>query len=224
MTIVATEISRNKKTGLAAVTYAPIQTCPKDCPFIDKGCYAKYGPLGMITKRIESKDAKKALAEEEAEKILAMSGRLPLRLHIVGDCATKEAARILSRAAEEYAKRFNKPVWTYTHAWKRVPREAWGNVSVLASCETMEEVEKAYLRGYAAAIVSDATKRTKQGAFYVVPCMNQADKKTKCVDCGLCFDDKRLRQSWTVISFKPHGTCKKDVSRIVAEKNEEAQR
>jgi len=43
--VIAVEKSQNSKTGEVAVTYAPIHSCPKTCPFLDSGCYAQYGLL-----------------------------------------------------------------------------------------------------------------------------------------------------------------------------------
>jgi hypothetical protein len=83
----------------------------------------------------------------------------PLRLHTVGDCRTDEAARIVAAAAERYMDAGGGPVWTYTHAWRLVDRASWGRVSVLASCETPEQVELARARGYATAIVVDEFDR-----------------------------------------------------------------
>jgi hypothetical protein len=78
-----------------------------------------------------------------------------MRLHTVGDCRTDEAAKIVAAAAERYMDAGGGPVWTYTHAWRLVDRASWGRVSVLASCETPEQVELARARGYATAIVVD---------------------------------------------------------------------
>jgi hypothetical protein len=40
------------------------------------------------------------------------------------------------------------PVWSYTHAWRDIPREAWGEMSIIASCNTTREVVEAAERGY----------------------------------------------------------------------------
>lgn len=220
MSVVAMEISRNKKTGPCAATYAPLSSCPKDCPFLEKGCYAKYGPTGMITNRISKKQrSKKSVALEEAEKIRALPGVRPLRLHISGDCATKESAEIVAKAAEEYSSRYDQPVWTYTHAWKRVPRSAWGSVSVIASCETIEEARHARRRGYAAAMVSEITEDEKAEEFVLIPCFNQRNNAIKCDTCRFCFNDEHLRGCGFVVTFSAHGSCKKHVIEIVKNKN-----
>jgi hypothetical protein len=220
--ITAGEISLNVKTGPVSVTLAPIETCPRDCPFIEKGCYAKYGNMAIHTKRLapEKKMTKTALAIEEAEAIRGLSGRRELRLHVVGDCATKKAAEIVTEACEEYSDRYGQPVWTYTHAWKRVPREAWGSVSVIASCETMTEVLSAHKRGYACALVGDIAEPEKRLGFTLTPCSQQMDKNIDCLNCRICLDDKKMREQKRVVMFAPHGSCKNAVRNIVRNKVE----
>jgi len=145
-----------------------------------------------------------------------MKGENPLRLHIVGDCKTAKAAQIVSKAADEYQERSDQKVWTYTHAWKDVPREKWGNVSVLASCETIAEAKHAMKRGYAASVVR---AKPFEKPFYLegvimVPCL-ELTKGIKCNKCKVCWHDKELRDSKKVICFFPHGAGKEDARRAL---------
>src|SRR5262249_44299407 len=139
---IAVETSDNDKLGGCSATYAAQHSCPLGCPLLGAGGYAEHGPIHFITRRLNKARAlgPAALARREAEAIAALTGDRPLRLHVVGDARTPLAARILAEAAEEYRKRGGRPAWTYTHAWRAVPRECWGDVSVLASCETTEQV------------------------------------------------------------------------------------
>jgi len=163
---IATAHSINEKIGKAATTYAAQQSCPTDCVFFDGGgCYAEDGPLGKFVTQPLNRSAALVkniglieIARAEAAAIDALPDHeiqdLPLRLHTVGDCATDEAARIVAAAAERYRERGGGPVWTYTHAWRIVCREAWGqSVNVLASCEGAGDVVLAHSRGYATAMV-----------------------------------------------------------------------
>jgi hypothetical protein len=153
--------SYNRKLGVCSTTLVPQQSCPNSCVFKDAGCYAERGSLGFFHTLPLNKNALKLgasaldIARAEADAIDAMEtvvGR-PLRLHTVGDCASDEAACLVSAAAERYMDRGGGPAWTYTHAWRDVERASWGRVSVLASCESREEVELAKARGYATSIV-----------------------------------------------------------------------
>lgn len=213
---VAKGLSGNEKLGACATTYAAQVSCPPDCVFADGGgCYAETGrvgkfvtsPLNAAAKDAASSPLDVAYAEARAIDDLPVVAGRPLRLHTVGDCATDEAARIVSAAAERYMARGGGPVWTYTHAWRSVDRSSWGRVSVLASCETAADVEAARSRGYASSIVLEEFKsdtRFALEAAAVVPCPAQTRHRS-CSTCRLCFNDAGLRARRVTIGFELHG-------------------
>ncbi len=219
---VGVNCSENRKTGQVAVTYVSQGSCPVTCPHKDNGCYAEYGHAGRVTHRLN--DAGAGLtpveyARAEAAQIDGMSPLRDLRLHVVGDCRTEPAAKIVAAAATRYIERSAAvlitpaTVWTYTHSWRLVPREAWGPVSVLASCETAEQVYQARARGYAAALVVDEFEGDKAyqcDGFRIVPCPYQT-RGVKCVDCRLCLDDCSLFETDRVIGFRAHGAGRSSV-------------
>jgi hypothetical protein len=220
---IAVADSDNTKLGKAATTYAAQTSCPTSCKFFNGGgCYAESGRVGITTARLNA--AAKAVpsgpsevADVEAnaiDDIKVVPGR-PLRLHTVGDCATDEAAHIVSGASARYRERGGGPVWTYTHAWRDVERESWGDVSVLASCETAVDVSDAKARDYQTAIVVE--KFAKKGrhtlgpefgdaaGVEVLPCPQQTSGRT-CSECRLCFDDEKLAaRGGYSIAFEVHG-------------------
>lgn len=211
----AVTTSGNRKIGRVSTTLAAQQSCPSSCPFRNAGCYAERGPLGYFQVRPLNNHADEALATPidvaiaEAEAIDEMDvvvGR-PLRLHTVGDCASDEAAELVSAAAERYQERGGGQPWTYTHAWRDVERESWGEVSVLASCETPAEVLEARQRGYATALVvvsHESERRYEYDGIALIPCPAETRGRT-CAECRLCFDDGRLRDSELTIGFAIHG-------------------
>ena len=232
---IAVQVSKNRKTGPVATTYAGQRACPASCPFMGKGCYAEKGHMGIHTRRLNSapKISKRAMAQAEADAIDAIRpvAGLPMRLHVVGDCATPEAARIVSAAAERYTERGGGPAWTYTHAHARVPREAWGKVSVLASVHSPADGLAALSRGYAPAVVVDEFPSRSRGERWLsalsrgraaaevakehpsrswtedgvrwVACPEQV-KGTQCVDCKLCMKADMLRDKGVGIAFRKH--------------------
>jgi hypothetical protein len=228
--VVAVDSTKNAKLGLCAATYVAQGSCDSGCPFFGNGCYAEGGPTGFITRRINAHGVTDpvALAQEEAEAIDGLRGLLPLRLHVVGDCKTPEAARIVSEAAERYMERGKRktgaaqPVWSYTHA-HQVPREAWGKVSVLRSCETLEQVKRAHEDGFAAELTVDEFDRDTSyplGDGYVgIPCPYQTGRADSCRDCGLCMKDAKLRETKRVILLAAHGGRKKRVKEAVQKAN-----
>lgn len=230
----------DSKTGLSATTYANNLSCPtaanssRACPFLGSGCYAEYGNTNWTRLRV-NKAAKAAsptpdqIAEDEAleitkkivEPVQKKGGAfLPLRLHVVGDCVTDKAARTLAEAVKPILDK-GVPVWTYTHAWRDVSRSSWGGVSVLASCETVEDTKRAMGKGYATAMVVEkfpGPQRFEQDGVKIQPCPNEAvSKDIKCSGgegakaCRLCFNDKRLLSEKTVIAFDAHSGGKKKV-------------
>ncbi len=138
-----------------------------------------------------------------------------LRLHTGGDCKTDEAALILSDACREWLGH----VWTYTHAWRVVARRSWGDVSVLASCETSEDALRAIERGYAPELTvpehpANGKAWSDENGITWIPCPAQTND-TNCVRCGLCFDDRALLGRRAGIAFEAHGRAKRQVQQVV---------
>ena len=213
MSILAMENTENMKLGNASTTYSGLNTCPQDCPFRKSGCYAQCGPIRIIFHRLsDMKRSHLREAKAEAIQIRNLSGEKDLRIHTTGDCRSNEAAKIISKAAKEYAERCERRAWTFTHAWKTVQRRSWGQVSVLASCETLGEVKQAKAKGYATALVLENFKSDKvylEAGQKIMPCPSQVAKakgeKVTCTRCRLCLNDAKLRAAGITIAFKIHG-------------------
>ena len=208
----AVEISNNRKTGPCSATYASQVTCPPTCIFLKSGCYGETGHTGFTTRRM-NKGTSPAIdvATEEAAKIDGLTGLMDLRIHVVGDCATNEAAKIVSGSAERFQKRRRKTeAWTYTHAWRTVSRASWGRVSVLASCHTEAECLEAMALGYAASMTVSKmpAKAYKVDGVTFVPCLEQTKGRT-CVECRLCLRDAFNLKNKIVILFEIHSSTKK---------------
>lgn len=234
---IAVAITKDSKLGMCSATHASQASCPPDCP-IAKECYANFGHQAFTTNRLNrASDAWEAtaramvtpedVARDEAAAIDALRSRLDLRVHIVGDCRTIKAARIVSAACDRYRARTNAMVWTYSHAWRKVPRAAWGTVSVLASVESIPDARRAMARGYAAAVIVPAFPANGRAfdvdGIKVIPCPNQVQKAAgnprpiQCVDCRLCLDDKALLARKAVIGFEPHGTKRSALLAVLAQ-------
>lgn len=218
--------SKNEKVGDASATYASIDgSCPKTCAHKDKGCYAQLGNVGIHTIRLngvnntrvrqDAREVARSEARQIKAAILAGQDTRPLRLHVAGDCRTVSATKTLSKAVEGWKNK----VWTYTHAWKVVPRQNWGTVSVLASVDRSEDMALALEMGYAPAVVVDhhpengkAYIRAEDG-IRVIPCPAQTRGIT-CVKCGLCLSADRLAETRSAISFAAHGSSKRRMTVI----------
>lgn len=221
------EKSQNSKLGNIGATYAPIeQTCPDSCELKDKVCYAQSSFVGIQNARL-TKAARRGkytalqLARIEAKLIAALpmenkyrTGQKPLpvlRLHVSGDSRTVKGTKLISKASAKYIKAGGK-VYSYTHAWKKVPRLAWGNVSILASVDSVADADKAVARGYVPAIVVekfDGKKAFKMEGSNVsfIPCPNQTMGLT-CEQCMLCMRADNLSHGNRGIAFAVHGVQK----------------
>jgi hypothetical protein len=209
----AIEVSTNRKLGPVAATFVSQVSCPRECPWYDDGrwgspCYANNGFQGFMTAKLnQGKGDHLDAAREEADLIRRLSGERTLRLHVVGDCKDQRAAEMVSKAADEYRAKHGRLVWTYTRAWVQVPRTSWGSVSVLASCETPEQVQRAERLGYATAIVvSHFPQPTayRRDGVKIVPCPQETGRVPTCADCKLCWRDDILRQAGITIGFEAH--------------------
>jgi len=216
---IAVAASQNSKIGDAATTYVEQRSCPSSCVFFDGGgCYAEQGTVGMFMTAPLNRAAAMVeaspdeIAEAEAAQIdsLVVKPGRPLRLHTVGDCQTDAAAQSVAAAAARYVARGGGRVWTYTHAWRDVSRDSWGDVHILASCEKPEHVAAAHARGYATSIVVDefpTHRRYDLDGASVVPCPAQTNEKVTCTSCRLCMDTPRLKKNRLTIGFETHGTA-----------------
>jgi hypothetical protein len=136
-------------------------------------------------------------------------------LHVVGDSRTNAAAQIVAGASAEYSARHGQPVWAYTHAWRDVDRSSWGAVSVLASCETEQDVRDATARGYATALVWDTARPLPAtvGDLKAWQCPQQTGARPDCARCQACTHDTALLGRATVI-FAIHGNKKRAAAAV----------
>lgn len=212
--VAVTEKSGNAKTGAVAATYAAPVTCPNDCPLKDGGgCYGECGVMNLHRLRLSRTllTAEQVILNE-AKLIKNMSGKRPLRIHVVGDAKTDTMARTLAEAAEIYRGRHGQGIWTYTHAWRTVLRASFGLISVLASCELARDAWLAMARGYAAALLVEEHSSKKVYTYeglQVLPCPAQTSENVTCSSCGLCLRDNYLKQKELTIAFAMHGSVKR---------------
>lgn len=204
------ERSSNEKISRdasCAVVNLPIsKTCPESCPFkSDASCYVLASLRGRRYQdrlRDLSGDSPHAEAAAEMHRASRETKMRPLRLFSWGGDATCdiEAMHLASGAAN-----WDAPVWGYTHGWRTTHRDAWGKVSILASCETLEDVHEARSRGYASALVvpfhPPDGRAEVVGGMRLVPCPAQTRDRT-CVECRLCWDDSNTSR---VVTFAAHG-------------------
>lgn len=215
-------------------TYVPIgNTCDPSCPLkADKLCYATLSYVGMINKRLEkrarnSSPLKLARAEAACIDNAYDGGSIPegrdLRIHISGDSRSVKGTRVLAKAVDRWLARNGRTAFSYTHSWSHVPRSVWGQVSVLASIESIEQVEAVRSQGYAPALV--VAEHTTDKAYTLpgspvswLPCPAQTKpggKEVHCSDCRLCMRADWLLAENKGITFAAHGVKKNSLKRML---------
>lgn len=222
------------RAPFCSATYASIQaTCPSSCAYKGSGCFAESGftrHLMASLNKSSSKMTGRQVAEIEAAAIdLAFPKGMPsdgarggrdLRLHVGGDVGGgRYGARALASAAKRWKERGGGSVWTYTHKWRQIPSESFGEISVLASVERPSELAVALDRGYAPAVTVDSFAGPKaflMGGVKVVPCPAET-RDTTCVECRLCLD-RDLVGARVGIGFALHGPLVQHASKALNRK------
>lgn len=221
----ADKLSPPDGIGMSA-TYAGQRTCPASCPLLGAGCYGESGHVALITRRLNrARVEADAIARVEADAIGCLSGRRHLRVHVVGDCRTARGAALVGAAMVAHTAKHGRRAWTYTHAWRDIPRRAWRGAQAIASCERLADVRAAWRKGYAAAIIVPAWPAEhrvyKLRGVRVVPCPASfrdaaGQRRAYCEDCAVCAE---AAPGGYVVGFEPHGTGAAIVRRYVERVN-----
>lgn len=233
---IATDSSGNEKTGKIAATHVGTDRTCHDCSLKDPDpitgkipCYYRSGyrtapidaRLNAAAKEQKASLVRIAKAEARAIDGLLTSGRVkgrPIRLHVGGDTPTNEAAVIVAAAARRYSERVEAPAYTYTHSWRKVARESWQGVSVLASIEDTRIGREALSRGYAPAVVVDkfeGDRAFERDGVTWIPCPAQTRDDVTCDSCRLCMRADALHKRGAGIAFEAHGNGKKAAASAV---------
>lgn len=202
-------ISSNSKTGPIPVSTSSRDTCPKSCPFFNKGCYALHGPLGIHWRKVTS--GERGL---DWEDFLTYIKRLPKnqlwRLNQSGDIQgpSKNSNRISAKHLEQLVQaNKGRKGFTYTHKKGKKDLELIkaankNGFTVNVSCENLYEAKKLRDQGIPAVCVVN-TDQKRIGRDLVV-CPAQTCDNVTCSSCGICqVADRKF-----VVGFLPHGIQK----------------
>ena len=196
----------DSKLGDMAVSHAPQTSCPTSCPMYPDTIEDILGD--------ERETLAITIATSEAIGIDRLDGKRDLRVHVVGDCQTIDAANIVGSAMVRFEQRTGKTAFTYTHAWRDVPYSAWKGAKVIASCETTEDIDIAVNElGYPSAEFTYmkhlSRKVHMRDGVKVLPCPNQFNKAVTCDKCMACANIKMLKEKKLVIGLAGHGATRR---------------
>ena len=216
-----TATSKNTKTGnvpsiwIGATRAESLQTCRDvGCPLLHKkhggqggagapACYAQHGtPSFAHSAMCKASERGKDYSLATAIANSSRSARM-VRLGAIGDPAGLN--RLDGATIREMVARSGMALVGYTHGWALPAGQQWRG-SVMASCDSLEDADRAIAAGWRATVVlpSDHEGRTfttPDGHTGIVcPAIVKPGKVT-CNDCRLCDGSK----SGPVIGFPDHG-------------------
>jgi len=218
MRVHITARSSNVKTGPIPVTTSEQSSCAPSCPFIDKGCYAKSGPLALHWRKVSEGergtdwqglcDFVQSLPAKQLWR-MNQAGDLP---HLFGDIDYAKMAHLVVANTKRRG-------FTYTHH-KLNPHNLNiidkcnnGGFTVNVSTESISDAVKAHQSGLPAVAVvpTDSVIPSSHNGVIVTECPAQV-RNTTCSECGLCAQAERQ----CVVVFRAHGNAKKHVSNITS--------
>lgn len=238
--VLVTNRSGNKKVGDILVTTSDRKTCPPACPFKNNGCYADFGPLGMIWDKLTKAEPSATVIEHGRGKIKLHTHKalcttiaeLPegslWRHNQAGDLAgsgngiNNTKLKSLTKA-NEGRKGFtysHKPVLgeTIQAANNRLAiRDAnAGGFTVNISGNNLDHADKLADLAIGPVVsvvpIDQMENTTTPAGRKVVICPVVTGKTASCKTCGLCQIQKRD----FIVGFPAHGTSKKKANAIAA--------
>jgi hypothetical protein len=225
MFFVLNPVSGNTKTGPMPVSTSNSSTCPDACPIKAKGCYAKYGPVGMHWRKLDNGESKNAVEWPKfVQQVKAITRGSLWRHNQAGDLnpdllVSGQIARI--KLEQLVAANKGKRGFTYTHYNPTIGNNSESiknandkgfTVNMSGNDVNHADSLKALNIGPVVVIMPrDAEKvSTTPAGNKVIICPAENTDKVNCLKCGLCQDAKRDY----IIGFRAHGTAAKTVELI----------
>lgn len=215
--------SGNRKTGdvptawIGATRDASKASCT-GCPLLGNGCYAQSPGLvatghHSVIKGYQNGPERYSLSSALAKR--AKSARM-VRLSAIGDVGLLGAEVAASVVAT--VKAAGLAIVGYTHHWRNPAAAPWKG-QLMASCETLTDVDTALSRGWRATVVTpEGLPRSYKtpGGHTVVQCPATLPSVTvKCNECRLCDANK----PGPIVAFPVHGNGKRKALSTIVDGN-----
>ncbi|UOL48581.1 hypothetical protein QGX12_gp063 [Pseudomonas phage Kremar] len=197
-------------------------TCPDACPIKLKGCYAKYGPVGMHWRKLDAGQSKNAASWPEFLTQIKRIQRGSLWRHNqAGDLNGSDNMLDKDSLLELVGANKGKRGFTYTHypvvdngLNRSLVRHANDNgFTINVSGNNAQHADELFATGLPVVCIMprDAAKVSHTPAGNkVVICPAENTDKVNCLTCGLCQKADRNY----IIGFRAHGTAAKTVELI----------
>ena len=218
MRVHITARSSNVKTGPIPVTTTERKSCPTTCPFWDKGCYAKSGPLALHWRKVS--DGERGTDWQGlCDFVSSLPAKQLWRHNQAGDMPHHKGSLIVSHVFDLVAANYGKRGFTYTHHvlnphnLRLIDYANDNGFTINVSKESITDAVKAHRSGLPAVAVvpSDADVPRSYEGVTVTECPAQV-RNTTCSECGLCAQAERQ----CVVVFRAHGNAKRHVSDITS--------
>ena len=222
MFFVLNPVSGNTKTGPIPVSTSNSSTCPDACPIKVKGCYAKYGPVGMHWRKLDNGESKNAASWPEfVKQIKRLPGNTLWRHNQAGDLVGTDNQIDRTSLGQLINANKGKKGFTYTHYPVLDNEENLSMVraanaqgfTINLSGNDVHHADKLAATGLPTVVLMprDAEKvsRTPLGNKVVI-CPAENSDKVNCQTCKLC----QVADRGYIIGFRAHGTAAKTVELI----------
>lgn len=210
--------SSNKKTGPIPVTTSEQSSCSPTCKFINKGCYAKSGPLALHWRKV-SQGERGTDWQGLCDFIQSLQPKQLWRHNQAGDLPHQFGDIDHAMMAHLVVANTGRRGYTYTHHvlnkhnTEIIKRANDQGFTINASTEALVDADKAIDKGLPAVVVVSndrpVPKCTPNG-HKVVVCPAQ-ERDISCSECKLCSVANRT----CVVAFKAHGSAAKTVNQLV---------
>jgi hypothetical protein len=212
--------SGNAKTGPIPVTTTERASCPTTCPFYDRGCYAKSGPLALHWRKVS--DGERGTDWQGLTKFVrSLPERQLWRHNQAGDLPHINGQINGSLLGDLVRANKGRRGFTYTHHKLDVGLNTWYiatanqlGFTVNVSTESKDDAVSSFRKGLPTVVVvpSDHADSDVVDGVKFVTCPAQTNDTMTCAECGLCSQAERQ----CVVMFKAHGNAKRFVSEVVS--------
>jgi len=222
MQVALTMVSSNAKTGPIPTSTSEESSCSPSCPFLNKGCYAKYGPQKIHWRKVSNNE--RGVDWSEFVTLIRKIQRGQLWRHnVAGDLPHNNGNIEYNKLYQLVDANRGRKGFTYTHhTLNDHNRIALDNANsmgftVNVSTESVEDADRVmtkYNLPAVAVINSEESRRfykTESGRKVVV-CPATIHENVTCATCGLC----QIADRQFIVAFPAHGTAKKTVNSIVS--------
>ena len=222
MQVALTTASGNSKTGPIPISTSEESSCAPCCPFLNKGCYAKYHLQGVHWRAVSN--AERGVNWDQFTKLVRKIAKGQLWRHnVAGDLPHNDGDIDYLQLRQLIDANRGRRGYTYSHHvlndHNRVCIENANSMgfTVNVSTESVEDADRVmteYNLPAVAVVNSEKTDRfykTESGRKVITcPAALFPDKVT-CATCGLC----QIADRQFIVALPAHGTAKKTVNQIV---------